>query len=394
MFKNKHLKEIFEKALYRNFISLIPVWIVIFLYYRPDYFGSSWFNILLIDNQIIFQYFLINYVNIYLQTYVYCHKGENRWQLQAYQTVFELSIILLICIFAHLDLRIFIKIAYGVNLLRSVFLTIMSSFVLILTSDLKPKIILHIPHSSKDIPHYKGFLLGDKKDEKIITDKIEDESKYLCDTLSDKLFSRDYETIVKADFSRVFCDVERFADDEKEEMAKKGMGVLYETFDDGEKMREISEELRNEILEEYYYPHHEKLTEAVEHQLKKHGKAIIIDCHTFPDKPFKRDTNQNTPRPDICIGTDDFHTSQSLIEFTVDYFKKHGYTVELNTPYSGTIVPEEFYRKNKNVMSIMIEVNKKLILYGNFENEVLFFKKLKKEISDYILMLKKRIKKY
>jgi hypothetical protein len=42
------------------------------------------------------------------------------------------------------------------------------------------------------------------------------------------MFDSDQDDKIIAPFSRIFCDVERFSDDELEVMAKSGMGVLYE----------------------------------------------------------------------------------------------------------------------------------------------------------------------
>ena len=69
-------------------------------------------------------------------------------------------------------------------------------------------------------------------------------------------------------------------------MASVGMGVLYEKMDDGKIMRVISPELRTKILNEYYWKHHQELNNAVNQQLEKYGKAIIIDCHSMSDIPF------------------------------------------------------------------------------------------------------------
>jgi len=39
-----------------------------------------------------------------------------------------------------------------------------------------------------------------------------------------------------------------------------------------------------------------------------------------------------------------------------------GYSLGMNQPYSGTIVPQAFYRKDRRVASIMIEVNRFLYM--------------------------------
>lgn len=151
--------------------------------------------------------------------------------------------------------------------------------------------------------------------------------------------------IVKADFSRVFCDAERFSDDSQEVMAKYGMGVLFEKSDDGSVIREVNPNLREKILNNYYWPHHDRLTQAVKEQLKSNGKALILDCHSFPSIPFVRDISQQKNRPDFNIGTDSFHTPKHLTKISQDYFSKNGYTCIVDWPYSGSIVPMSFYHK-------------------------------------------------
>jgi len=184
------------------------------------------------------------------------------------------------------------------------------------------KLILHIPHSSDKIPDYKGYMV-----EKKIPDK---EILKLTDWYTDDIFSFEDSIIVKEDFSRVFCDTERFSDDNQEVMAKYGMGVLYEKADDGSLIREVNKILREEILNGYYWPYHEKLIQAVDNQLASTGKALIVDCHSFPDTTFIRDLNQERNRPDFNIGTDSFHTPVYIIEMSKDYFKTKGYSLGIN----------------------------------------------------------------
>ena len=59
-------------------------------------------------------------------------------------------------------------------------------------------------------------------------------------------------------------------------MSQYGMGVLYEKTDSGELMRVISPELRKTILSEYYWKHHNKLSDAVKNQLENFSLAIIL----------------------------------------------------------------------------------------------------------------------
>lgn len=218
---------------------------------------------------------------------------------------------------------------------------------------MKP-IILNIPHSSTLIPDKTGFIIDDAE--------IKKEILKLTDWYTDDLFSAEDIHILKADFSRIFCDVERFADDSREIMSKSGMGMLYERADDGRLMRTVSTELRKKIKLAFYDNYHQKFNMIVKEILDEKDKCLIIDCHSFPDSPFKRDLNQERPRPDFCIGTDRFHTREELVEKIEEFIKSSGYTVKIDNPYSGTIVPSKYYQKNNNVQSVMIEVNRKLYM--------------------------------
>ena len=241
------------------------------------------------------------------------------------------------------------------------------------------QLILHIPHSSENIPHTRGYVVN-----RAI---IDEEILKLTDWHTDDLFSFEDSIDVKANFSRVFCDTERFSDDSQEVMAKFGMGVLYEKADDGSVIRKINQEVRDSILNEYYWPHHEKLNKAVEKQLNAHGKALIIDCHSFPNIPFNRSLNTRMPRPDFNIGTDSFHTPNYLIELSKDFFTEKGYTIGIDWPYSGSIVPLKYYKQNKNVESIMLEVNRRLYLKEGTNEKSENYLPIKEVVSEYLEMI-------
>jgi N-formylglutamate amidohydrolase len=212
-------------------------------------------------------------------------------------------------------------------------------------------IILHIPHASTYIPFKEGYVGSEVE--------IVNEVNQLTDWYSDAIFDLPF-TKILAPVSRVFCDVERFPDDSQEVMSNYGMGMCYTHFDNGKIMRNVSPALRQKIKSDYYEPHHMRLETAVEAALDKHGQALIIDCHSFPDMPLNRDLRKKIPRPDFCIGTDDYHTPKKIAEKAFDCLLNQGYTVELNTPYSGSIVPLRYLNNDKNVKSIMIEVNRRL----------------------------------
>lgn len=245
------------------------------------------------------------------------------------------------------------------------------------------KIILHIPHSANKIPIKEGYILEDTV--------LDNEILKLTDWHTQDLYYVENCESIIFEYSRIFCDPERFSDDSQEQMAKVGMGVLYEKTDDGETMRIISKELRNKILNEYYFKHHSKLNDAVKEQLKLNNRALILDCHSFPDIPMKRSLNKVVPRPDFNIGTDKFHTPKRLIDISTDFFKQNNFTLGIDYPFSGSIVPIEYYQKNKKVESIMLEINRKLYLKQGTNEKSENYEKIKKIVQEYIELLKNEL---
>lgn len=239
------------------------------------------------------------------------------------------------------------------------------------------KLVLHIPHSSTYIPFYDGYV---KDREKIIK-----EIEKLTDWYTDDLFTTETDYKIITPFSRIFCDVERFSDDHQEEMTKFGMGMLYEKFDNGELLRMVTSDLRELIFENYYKKHHTKFLNLVKKSLEEKNECLILDCHSFPNNTLNCAVNKSSFRPDFNIGTDSFHTPKKLIELSKKYFKELGYSLGIDEPYCGSIVPIEYYKKDDRVSSIMLEINRKLYLSGTKKTDN--YQKIKKVVQGYIRMI-------
>lgn len=220
--------------------------------------------------------------------------------------------------------------------------------------------VFHIPHSSTFIPaeYRKKLLLNDNE--------LRSELLHMTDWHTDDLFSgavSEPDTVVKFGYSRLMVDPERFEVDTKEQMTKVGMGVIYERTSDHRVLRDSPTMVeREELLSRYYRPHHARLQDAVTAELGKKGRALIVDCHSFPSKALPYETDQKSVRPDICIGTDDFHTPGRLVEKVKRSFEELGYSVEYNKPFLGTIVPLKYFNSHPQVNSIMLEINRSLYI--------------------------------
>ncbi len=217
--------------------------------------------------------------------------------------------------------------------------------------------IIHVPHASQIVP--------DKlRDQFVITDEeLRSELIRMTDAYTDELFDLPGVRHVVFPVSRLVIDVERFLDNEYEPMSNVGMGAIYERTSNGRPLRRpLSSLERTELIEAYYEPHHHLLVEAIRSELKVSERALIVDCHSFPDVPPRCDLDQSQPRPDFCVGTDEYHTPSSLCDSAVAAINRCGFSVAVDCPYSGALVPKEVFRQDSRVLSIMLEVNRKLYL--------------------------------
>lgn len=248
-------------------------------------------------------------------------------------------------------------------------------------------VLLHIPHSSVYVPKEvrESILLSDLE--------LENELLRMTDRYTEVLFDLSPIGIRSIVFpvSRLVVDPERFENDDEEPMAKIGMGVIYTSTSSCGILRTQIEPLEREtLLDLYYRPHHRNLTETVEKLLKSAGRALIIDCHSFSGKPWPYELNQDYDRPDICIGTDQYHTSDQLLDVTRKEFGSLGYSVKIDSPFSGSIVPLKHFRKERKVESIMIEVNRGLYMNEDTGEKNGNFLKLKKDIEKVLTQLCKQ----
>ncbi len=162
--------------------------------------------------------------------------------------------------------------------------------------------------------------------------------------------------------SRLVVDVERFPDDAQEPMLAKGMGAVYTLLSTGERLRYPDATARSSLLAQWYEPHHAKFAAAVDSGLSAEGSCLIIDMHSFSSSPLPHEPDQDPNRPEICIGTDPFHSPIADEQIAIRLCQKAGFTVSVNRPFSGSIVPGKHWEKTKEVRSLMVEVRRDLYM--------------------------------
>lgn len=253
-------------------------------------------------------------------------------------------------------------------------------------------ILLHIPHSSTYLPQsfFKNF--NHNVDLDFLINKF-------TDLKTDELYIRDNIEYVLFKYSRLYCDVERFISD-KEIMNKLGQGFIYtKTSYNGINIHNsISNDYITEVLN-IYKQHHQNLCSKYNEFILKNHDFILLDCHSFSNalaREVLEGLNQiNNSKiiirnmPDICIGFNEDEYSKHIGCLIKDIFIKYGYKVDINYPYSGAIIPNNYNSNVKlNIAFVMIEINKNVYL-----NDIKKFNKMKKILDEIYLFLENTFKK-
>jgi N-formylglutamate amidohydrolase len=215
-------------------------------------------------------------------------------------------------------------------------------------------VVIHVPHSSRLIPP------GIRADLMLTDDELADELDEATDTATDEIALTALAhaclrpTIVINHLSRLVIDPERFPDGDPAEAF--GRGAVYTRTCSGAPLRAEPYPRRAELIDAYFRPYAATVTTAVENRLNACGRAIVIDLHSYPEKPSAFE-EAAASRPSLCVGTDSRHTPGWLTAAARGAFASLGEMSE-NTPYSGTYVPLRYYGQGDRVSSVMIEVRR------------------------------------
>lgn len=223
-------------------------------------------------------------------------------------------------------------------------------------------VVAHVPHAGTWIPpDVRATMLLDDAD-------LAQELLVMTDHHTDQLFGwlvdRGASAIVNQ-WSRLVMDPERFEDSAAEPMERVGQGVVYTRTSDGRRLREADPAERERLVERLYRPWHRSLSGLVDEALEAVGRCLVIDCHSFGPVPLPSEADQSPDRPEVCVGTDPFHTPAGLAGALEAALRAEGFEVRRDAPFGGAMVPLERYRRDARVHAVMLEVRRDLYCDGS-----------------------------
>jgi len=159
------------------------------------------------------------------------------------------------------------------------------------------------------------------------------------------------------EISRLLCDVERFIGPE-EEMEQYGMGFCYEKAWDGTVIKKVDDEIRRRTRK-YYDEHQARMDRLCE----SHPRILLFDLHSFSEEKLPEHLRKRVGRLlDVCIGVDWKYTPHELISRVERRLDEACLQRSINTPYSGTFVPNAVLSGNSScdLISVMLEFNRRV----------------------------------
>ena len=247
-------------------------------------------------------------------------------------------------------------------------------------------ILVHLPHNSVYIPDIFEYQRSEQE--------LARDIHLLVDHYTDHLFEPLYGTSFVNPFCRLFFDPERYSDPSKEIMNEIGMGVFYTHTVDGNRFRADDSiiEYRSK-LDTFYHPYHQQLTKCCMEMMDKYGCCILIDGHSYSKISTPCEQYQNDMRPEIDIGTDNFHTPALFQDLLYDVFSSSGYSVAFDQPFKGTLVPMSLMG-DPRLYACMIDVRRDVYLdQSAYENGLVQVDKNKmKRFHETLVVLRQKLR--
>lgn len=148
-----------------------------------------------------------------------------------------------------------------------------------------------------------------------------------------------------------------------------GLGTIARIVSETEEIyaAKLSIEECLERIHGIYRPYHAALRGLLGRTRARFGCAVLVDCHSMPST---REGSSRRTRPDFVLG--DRHGTSCAAQITwaaSECLAGLGYEVEINKPYAGGFITENYGRPEEGFHAVQIEINR-----GVYMNEILIAK--------------------
>jgi len=219
-------------------------------------------------------------------------------------------------------------------------------------------VVVHAPHGGTWIPEDERPLL--LLDDAALAEELQLMTDHRTDLLAEAAAGPGAAACINR-LSRLVVDPERFPD-EREEMETVGMGFAYTRTSGGRELRRLTAADRARLKERWFDPYTAAMERLAGEVRDRFGVCVIVDLHSYPSRPLPYEVHPDAARPEVCIGTDSFHTPRWLTELVEQTCRSLGLDCGRDTPFAGCYVPLSMYRRDQAVLSAMLEVRRDVYL--------------------------------
>ena len=187
-------------------------------------------------------------------------------------------------------------------------------------------------------------------------------------------------TLLAAQWSRVYLDVNRLADDIDPELldapwpgavatsgkARLGKALLWRTLDDGRPVyaRRLAVAEVQRRIARCHAPYHASLRALLDAAHARFGHVVHVNCHSMNAVAGAQgEGGAGRVRADFVLGDRDGTTCDpALTRFVRDTLAAMGYDVAVNDPFKGVALVQAYSDPARGRHSLQIEINKRLYM--------------------------------
>jgi N-formylglutamate deformylase len=116
-------------------------------------------------------------------------------------------------------------------------------------------------------------------------------------------------------------------------------------------------------IDEYWHPYHATLQDLLDRAHKRHGQAVLIDCHSMPHEAVEAVSISGVRRPDVVLG-DRFGAAASgdVVDRVEAAFTSEGFAVARNAPFAGAYIAQAYGKPGRRQHAVQVELDRALYM--------------------------------
>ena len=112
-----------------------------------------------------------------------------------------------------------------------------------------------------------------------------------------------------------------------------------------------------------WQPYHAALRRMMEETRARHGRAVLIDCHSMPHEAIDASLRGPGPRPQVVLGDRFGAAACGEIMARIEHaFRAAGLRVARNAPFAGAYVAEHYGRPAQGWHVVQVEIDRSLYM--------------------------------